>query len=290
MRNARRLSSSLLVLMALGCARRPEPAFVHLAEARRLTAQVRVELSKASDASDRAVLADTDEQSAAFARQAQEASAAITAALPSLAAQLAELGHTDQTDLLAQFRQRLERYQTLDRQILALAVENTNLKAQRMSFGPVREAADTFCAELDRAVAASRASAHCQGREVAGPAQLAVREIQILQAAHIAEPHDAEMDRLEKDMLSRARGAREALGRLWAGAGEAAKVHLDAAYTALGQFDALSRQLIVLSRRNTNVRSLELALREKPPLTAACDETLSALQDALARQGFGGTR
>jgi len=46
----------------------------------------------------------------------------------------------------------------------------------------------------------------------------------------------------------------------------------------------------VLSRRNSNVRSLALSLGQKRTLTARCEETLGALQDALAKRGFGGTR
>ena len=52
---------------------------------------------------------------------------------------------------------RFDEYRRLDDEILPLAVENTNLKAQRLSFGPAREAADAFRASLDGAVRASGA-------------------------------------------------------------------------------------------------------------------------------------
>jgi hypothetical protein len=52
----------------------------------------------------------------------------------------------------------------------------------------------------------------------------------------------------------------------------------------------LNRQIIALSRRNTNVRSLALALGQKRTLTAACEEDLRALQDALAARDFKATR
>lgn len=289
MRISSRLAFVMLLLLPGGCARRSAPAFVHLAEARRLAAQLEVDLSKASDASARAVLADTDEQSVAFARQAQEASNALSALLPELAAHLAALDPAD-ADLLAQFRERLGRYQQLDRQILALAVENTNLKAQRLSFGPVRQAADAFCAAVDRAAGAAPAAARPRAREVALRAALAVREAQVLQAPHIAESRDVEMDRLEKEMAARDAAARAGLDALRPLAGSAGRPHLDDAGAALDRFDELTHQLIALSRRNTNVRSLELALRQEPALTVACDESLTALQRALAREGFSGTR
>jgi hypothetical protein len=39
---------------------------------------------------------------------------------------------------------RFAEYRVLDRKILDLAVENTNLKAQRLALGPAQEAADAF--------------------------------------------------------------------------------------------------------------------------------------------------
>ena len=53
------------------------------------------------------------------------------------------------------------------------------------------------------------------------------------------------------------------------------------------QFDT---QIIALSRRNSNVRSLEMALGKGRVLTAACDASVGALQDALAKRGVNPTR
>ena len=52
----------------------------------------------------------------------------------------------------------------------------------------------------------------------------------------------------------------------------------------------LNAQIVALSRRNTNVRSLALALNEKGKLTAACEDSLRAIREALAQRGFIGTR
>ena len=48
----------------------------------------------------------------------------------------------------------------------------------------------------------------------------------------------------------------------------------------------LNAQIIALSRRNTNVRSLALSLDQKRKLTGPCEETLHALQAALGRHGY----
>jgi len=49
---------------------------------------------------------------------------------------------------------------------------------------------------------------------------------------------------------------------------------------------ALHAQIMALSRQNTNVRSLALSLDEKRKLVEPCEESLLALQDALAKRGY----
>jgi len=65
---------------------------------------------------------------------------------------------------------------------------------------------------------------------------------------------------------------------------------LGAAAAALDRFNAINTELVGLSRRNSNVRSLALALGRKRTLTAACDDSLRALQEALEKHDFTATR
>ena len=53
---------------------------------------------------------------------------------------------------------------------------------------------------------------------------------------------------------------------------------------------ALNGQIVIVSRRKSNVRSLALALGQKRSLAGTCAESLRALQDALAVRGVGGSR
>jgi hypothetical protein len=69
-----------------------------------------------------------------------------------------------------------------------------------------------------------------------------------------------------------------------------ARPELASALASLDRFKDVSAQIVALSRRNSNVRSLALSLREKPVLTAACDDSLRRLEDALAKEGFPATR
>jgi hypothetical protein len=49
-------------------------------------------------------------------------------------------------------------------------------------------------------------------------------------------------------------------------------------------------EVISLSRENTNVKSLELSLGKKRMISAQCEETLSALQEAIRSRTFKATR
>jgi hypothetical protein len=203
---------------------------------------------------------------------------------------LGQLNYTAEIQALAQFEQRFVEYRKLDREILALAVENTNLKAQKLSFGPAREAVDGFRTSLESLLPLVSAKDRCHVETLVDKALLAVREIQVLQGPHIAERDDAAMTHFENEMRALRETARSALSELSSLAEPNAGAPLSAALQALERFDKLGTEIIALSRRNTNVRSLDLALRAKPPLTAACDESLRALQTALLKEGAKGTR
>ena len=280
----------VLSLVAFGCHGGADPAFTQLVEARRLADDLRVQLAKASDASDRAVMAETDEESIAFARDAEKATQAIEADAASLATRLQSLGYANDARALQDFTGHFAQFRDLDRNVLDLAVQNTNLKAQRLSFGPVREAADAIRAALQAAALSAPAKDRCRVDALVARAELAVREIQILQAPHIAEPDETAMAKIETQMAARQAIARDVLKTLATGASAATRRKLDDAGAALDRFNNLSAQLVVLSRRNSNVRSLALALRRAPALVSACDTSLTALQESLAKEGFSGTR
>jgi hypothetical protein len=282
-----RLASVVALVLVGGCRNVPDPAFTQLLEARRLAADLHVQFIKASNASDRAVLADTDQASVEFAKQAETATQSVRTGVAELGTALQRLGYNDEWRLLDEFSKRFDDYAKVDKDVLSLAVENTNLKAQRLSFGPVRDEADAFRDALDAVVKGAPARERARVEATTDRALLAVRDIQVLQAPHIAEADDAAMSRLEKVMSAREATAREALKAL---GGVAPKETLDAASAALDRFEALSTELVALSRRNTNVKSLALSLKPKPALTAACDATLVELEAALAKRGFTGTR
>jgi hypothetical protein len=283
------LAACMLALSA-SCNGAPSAVFTELAEARRLTADLRVQFNKASDASDRAVMADTDPASIEFAHEASQATAAVQKDVAELGPHVHDLGHPNAIDALDAFQKHLKEYLTLDGSILELAVENTNLKAQRLSFGPAREAADSFRDALQTVANDAQPKDRCRVDALVSKAVLSVRDIQVLQAPHIAEADDAAMTRIEGQMLALEAAARDALKGLAAFIDEKGRPDLSFALVSLDRFKEVASQIVTLSRRNSNVRSLALSLREKPALTAACDDSLRALEDALAKEGFTATR
>ena len=280
------LSAVLVGLVA--CARSGDPVLMQLASARELVGDLRAGLAQSIQATDRSVLAETDEASLAFARQARELSTRVDGARDRMAPLLQQLGFDEEARDLAAFDAKWAELRKAGEETLTLAVENTNLKARRLSFGPVAQAADAFEAALGAGVTrpAGRGDA-APARLGAGHAALAVRKAQRLQGPHIAEADDGAMSRLEGQMAELEKQAADGLKDLEPSLGPAAS---GKARAALEAFLARSKELIALSRRNTNVLSLSLAMSRLPSLNTACDAALVALAQALDRRGFTGTR
>jgi hypothetical protein len=265
-------------------------ALEQVSEARRLSADLLVQFTKAADMSNRAVMADTDEASVAFAREAEQAKLAAQTSIDALGPILQGLKFSDEAGLLQEFVGQFAEYRELDRRILDLAVENTNLKAQRLSFGPAQEAADAFRDSLESIAPADAAKDTWRVKALVAAAVANVREMQVLQAPHIAEADDAVMTRMEKRMATSETAARAALETLAPLVQPASRARIAAATAALEKFVGLNAQIMALSRRNTNVRSLALALNQKGKVSGACEHSLQSLRDALAKRGFYGTR
>jgi hypothetical protein len=88
-----------------------------------------------------AVMADTDETSVTFVREAEQAKQAVQKDVDALRPMLQDLDYASETQLLDEFGHRFAEYRELDRTILDLAVQNTNLKAQQLSYGAAQDAA-----------------------------------------------------------------------------------------------------------------------------------------------------
>ena len=283
----RPLAAGLVSALALTACMNTPPVLTRLIEARHVAATLRSNFIAANEASGRAVLAPSDEQSQTAATEARTATAAAASAAQDLERLLQSLGYESELSTLGQFKARFDEYRKLDEETLSLAVENTNVKAQHLAFGSGREAAASFASSLQQAAQAGSADATA----AAALARADVLEIQVLQARHIAEADDAAMTQIEEQQTTLAKDAREQVDRLRAlTASGGGGVALDAAAAALGRFLDINGEIVALSRRNTNVRSLGLTLGRKRLLAAECEDALRTIDESLARHGSQATR
>jgi hypothetical protein len=280
----------VFVTATVGCGHEDVNATLErVSRARELAADLTVQFTMASDAANRAVMADTDEASTEFAKESKASTEAVQKDVQLLRPALAALGYDEEDKLLTAFDRTFADYRKLDERVLGLAVENTNLKAQNLAFGAGQDAADMFRDALTALKPANPADG-ARLEALVATAILTVREIQVLQAPHIANADEAVMTRMEQKMSTSERAARTALDSLRPMTSASSRPKLDEAAAALKRFLELNTQIIALSRRNTNVRSLMLSLDEKRKVTVACADTLRALQSALAKRGYSGIR
>src|SRR5262245_9774986 len=259
-------------------------------EARRLASDLPAQFSRGADASNRAVMFDVDEDSTKAVREAQQATEVVLRDVEQLRTVLMSMGYSEELELLDGFAKRFDDYRKLDAEILPLAVENTNAKAQRLSFGPAAEAINEFRAALDTVVKASSADVRPRIEVLAARAAEDVLDIQVLHAPHIAEAEDEAMTRMEQRMAASEKQVRTALTQMQALLPAASRPQLTAATNALDTFMKVHAEIIMLSRRNSDVRSLSLSLGQKRMVTAQCDAQLRALQDWLAEHSAAATR
>ena len=277
-RTVRSLLVALLATVVASCVDHPQTVLERLLESRRLSAEMLVQFEKSLEAGNRAVMADTDAESATAVRDAGQATESLRSDAKNLAGLLAKLGYDPEQAELREFTTRFDGLAVLDREILGLAALDTNIKAQKLSFGQAQDAATEFAAALEPLRIGSNSQTHA----MASDAVAALREIQILEAPHIAEPEESAMDRIEVRMRSEEAIARKNVSSLLSVA--SAQPAARAASQAFDKFMKHHVEILQLSRRNSNVKSLALSLGKKRTLAAQCEDSLRSLQMALEKR------
>lgn len=252
----------------------------------RLAGQMRAALYAAAEAEKGAVLAETDEDSKNYADRARQELGRVAAALAECQDLTPSTG--PESGLVAAFAGAFADYRAQSEEILAQAVQNTNLKAQALSFNESRQALERMeraLAPLADAPAGQRIAPHAA---LALRALLEAQRIQSLHAQHIEEKDDARMDALEARMAEADKRARAALAALSGQPG--ATLSAGEALAAYEDFHKTTARITELSRQNTNVHSLALTLGRGTRLLAACDASLKAYEEKLQADMAKGTR
>jgi hypothetical protein len=123
---------------------------------------------------------------------------------------------------------------------------------------------------------------------MADGARLASLRLLTLLPPHIAEESDQKMDEMEAVMTKEDQAVRQNLEGLSAFPGLNGNPDLTAATAAYARFSDLRRQILRLSRENTNVRSLTISLSKKRKVMVACQDALASLERAIQEEPIVG--
>lgn len=269
-----------------------ETAFEKKVKKVELINTMRVNLLASAEAEKSAVMADSDEESKAFAEQSVQASMAVEKARAALAQLMRDQTKGKEIELLEHFTNCWENLQKIDREILALAVRNTNLKALRLSFVPAGEAIRRLESALNQLM------------DITGPSPDALRTVRLasrvisdaksiymLQAPHIAETSDQAMDEMEAAMKRLDDQISKDFSDLRGLVDETGRPFLDAAAASYNDFREVNSQVIDLSRQNSNIKSFSISLGQKRKMTAQCLDSIAALEKAVNENlSFSATR
>jgi hypothetical protein len=281
----------LFVLVAAHFYKEQNPAEQLAFKARRvdLVARMQLALASASEAEKSAVLAITDEESQRFADQARSATAQLEQERREMEDLMKAGGTQGEKDLLGQFSRAFTELQRIDKEVLSLAVKNTNVKAYNLAFGPAADTLKEMSAALSRLVAAHADSPEAKKvMTLAFGAETSALRIQTLLPPHIAEESDQKMDALEAQMAKEDSQVRKDLDGLAALPEFSGDAELATAMSRYARLTKIKAQILAFSRENTNVRSLAISLNQKRKAMVLCQEALSALKQAILEEPIRG--
>jgi hypothetical protein len=248
---------------------------------------LRFNMIKSVESEKSAVMADTDGASMAFAEEAMRGVEAAEAGLREISQLIEEYPSENEVKLLQEFKRCWSEFRDIDQAVLEIAVQNSNLKAARLSFGAARDAMAVFEDALLKLMNGQESGPI--GR-LAAHALAAGLKIQVLHAPHIASPNDEEMNAIEKSIRENDTTVRRSLDALQPLVSPDRQSILRQAEDAYHKFENLTATVTELSRQNTNIKSMELSLNRKRKITSQCEEILTSLQDVVHSRSFKATR
>lgn len=244
---------------------------------------MRLDLAAASEAQNSVVMSTGEQDSKAFAEQARAATADLERGRTELEKLLQERGGSNEVQLMERVAQALLEFQQVDKQLLELAVQSSNRKAYGLAFGPAMKLLQEMDAALARIVAehsSPPSENNMQVLQLTSDVRIGILHIQVLLLPHIAEPDNRKMDEFEVQLSAEDRMVREKLASLdTLLAGD--KSSLEIVTARYAEFEKLRSQILKLSRENTDIRAVAIALNEKRKVMLACQDALVALERAI---------
>lgn len=245
---------------------------------------MRLDLAAASEAQNSAVMATGEQDSKSFADQARAATVALERGQTELGKLLQERPDPHEVELMDRVGQTLHEFQRIDKQLLDLAVQNSNRAAYKLAFGPATKTLQELDGALSR-IAADLAKSPAENQlkvlQVASDARIAALRMQVLLLPHIAEESERKMDELEAQLAAEDQKLSDniaALGKLLPPSDQS---NMEIATARHAEFEKLRSQIIKLSRENSGLKAVAIALNEKRKAMLACQDALVALQHAI---------
>ena len=113
--------------------------------------------------------------------------------------------------------------------------------------------------------------------------------MQVLLMPHIAEASDEKMDEFELQLSAIDQKVRDNFAALSPLLPESEKSNIDITTSRYAEFENLKSQIIKLSRQNTDLRAVGIALKEKRKAMLACQDALVALEHAIRAEPIAPT-
>ena len=140
----------------------------------------------------------------------------------------------------------LRKFQEIDKQLLDLAVQNSNFRAYNLAFGPAMELLQEMDEPLSNLVAAHARSTSEEDMQVlrlASEVRIGVLRVQVLVLPHIAEESDQEMDAFETQLAAENRQNPRWLASLGKLLPASDGANLEKATSRYAEFDKLISQI-----------------------------------------------
>jgi hypothetical protein len=261
--------------------------YLNVRKKNEILSQMRINLHKSVEMEKNAVMALTDEESQDYAGQSLASSAAVEQDLTQIQSLVDATHLQDEEKFVNEFKNCWMEFRRLDQIILELAVQNTNLKAAFLSRGKGAEAMQRFERALKEVMRlTSQTPKEDRVAAIAWHAIAACGQILNMHGSHIAEISNEKMDQIEMQIKMEEKEVLLSLEELLGSIDKENQQTLLPAKTAFSEFMDVTAQVLEFSRKNSNVKSLELSIGKKRIISTQCAEVLAAFQNAVKSRPF----
>lgn len=289
------IMGGVMVALAVAYVRNVHDSAKHnanISERIELVQALRLALAATSEAQNSAVMATLEQVSKSFAEQARMENAAFDRGRMKLAELVKQRADKSEMELIDKIDQTFRDFQRIDNALLDLAIQNSNRKAYDLAFGPARKTLKEIDEELSKLIVDRENSVSerkFEVRNLANDARIRVLRIQLMLLPHIAESSDKKMDELEAQIAEEDQGMRKNLESLTQLLSRGDSTGIAKITSRYDEFEEIRTRIILLSRENTDIRSVSIALNEKRKAMLACEDALAALENVIRSERIATT-